>query len=135
MDWARLTILQKPPTHKQFNLYEPYKLNWVNGGDQPHLVLSVHFHAWSKRIQSCRSAIEDVQEKPRMLLSMFCYARGPVPSLPHNFGVFADDVQLEHISAFHALDQPERHLWMGGGGQTTNTSGLSKHITPCLTTP
>lgn len=32
------------------------------------------------------------------------------PSLPDDFGVFADDVQLEHVSAFHALYQPERHL-------------------------
>lgn len=32
------------------------------------------------------------------------------PSLPDDFGVFADDVQLEHVSAFHTLYQPERHL-------------------------
>lgn len=31
-------------------------------------------------------------------------------ALPDDFGVFADDVQLEHVSAFHALYQPERHL-------------------------
>lgn len=31
-------------------------------------------------------------------------------SLPDNFGVFADDVQLEHISALHTLYQSERHL-------------------------
>lgn len=31
-------------------------------------------------------------------------------SLPDYFGVFADDVQLEHISALHTLDQSERHL-------------------------
>ena len=39
-----------------------------------------------------------------------------VPSLPHYFGVLADDVQLEHISAFNALDQPQRHLWVGWVG-------------------
>lgn len=31
-------------------------------------------------------------------------------SLPDDFGVLADDLQLEHISALSALDQSERHL-------------------------
>ena len=31
-------------------------------------------------------------------------------SSPDNFGVFADDVQLEHISALHTVYQPERDL-------------------------
>lgn len=30
--------------------------------------------------------------------------------LPDNFGVLADDVQLEHVSALYTFYQPERHL-------------------------
>lgn len=36
--------------------------------------------------------------------------KGELLSIPDNFGVLADDVQLEHISALHTLYQPERHL-------------------------
>lgn len=37
--------------------------------------------------------------------------------IPDNFGVLADDVKLEHISALHVLYQPERHLQ----GETEST--------------
>lgn len=50
----------------------------------------------------------------RLCLTLACThvqnTREVCDSVPDHLGVFADDVQLEHVPALHTLHQSERHL-------------------------
>lgn len=49
-------------------------------------------------------------QKAAVMLSGVAQCRKEPVFLPDNLRIFADDVQLEHVSALHALYEPERHL-------------------------